>query len=336
MDIRQQLEEWVIGKVEPLKHESRIVLRDPQRMIRKDARAVDGWADTRGFNVLVCSGNISFREWYESLRDDKNIKLLLVNQSRNKLQISKQTGTSVFYPDFEAETKQKARLHITLKDFLINATDDSRWPEMVNERNLSRFILDYLDGIIVAYKYLRRVDESRFTDADLSKIILGAMLDIDPFRKPSPAEIRRLCIEQFDRLEEARRMLPGDVTKILIQSIEGSEPPFCWLLKRDPDNVIRAFTLSLVINQYDNLEPQLLIANFDSSLAEFRDISKKTLERAGRELIEADPDRLISDVADMEKFLLENPERAKLMFGDLLKIHDHKNAGFSRQKNFLP
>lgn len=326
MGARLHLEQWVIEKLEPLRSEARIVLRDPQRMIQRDARAVDGWAEENGFNVLICTGNISFREWYESIRDDKTVKLLLVDQTRDPDTKRRNISPPVFCPDFVAETKSKARLRITLQDYLAQATDDSRWPEMVNERNLSRIILANLDATIEAHRCLRRVDESRFRDTDLFKIVLGAMLDIDPFRKPTSAEIRRLCIEQYDRLEEVQRTLPSEVTSVLIEAIENAEPPFCWLLKRDPEDVIMAFTLSLLLSQYDHLDPKLLLANFDPALSEYREISQETLNRAGKELIEADPDRLAADISHLERFLLDDPKRVKLLFGDLLKVHQRADA----------
>ena len=39
------IESWVLEKIDPLKNESLIILRDPLRMIRAGAYVVDGWAE---------------------------------------------------------------------------------------------------------------------------------------------------------------------------------------------------------------------------------------------------------------------------------------------------
>ena len=116
------LEQWVIDKLNPLKDERLVILADPQRMIRAGAQVVDGWAKDNGFTVLFCSGNLALREMYENLRGDSSAKIILVDRTREKAKLP------LFYPDIEARCKPKARLTITLRDFLINETGDERWP----------------------------------------------------------------------------------------------------------------------------------------------------------------------------------------------------------------
>src|SRR5208282_6075359 len=159
------LEQWVIDKLNSLKGEKLIILADPQRMIRAGAQAVDGWAKDNNFTVLFCSGNLALREMYENLRNDTSVKIILVDRAREKAKLP------LFYPDLESHCRPKARLTITLRDFLIEQTGDQRWPPLVNsDRNLSRLILDNLDNALNAHKQLRDVDEHRFQDSDLYKI----------------------------------------------------------------------------------------------------------------------------------------------------------------------
>src|SRR5437867_1457891 len=140
------LEQWVIDQLNPRKGEKLIILADPQRMIRAGAQAVDGWAKDNGFTVLFCSGNLALREMYENLRDDSSAKIILVDRTRGK------TKLPLFYPDLEAHAKPKARLTITLRDFLVEQTGDERWPLLVNsDRNLSSLIVDYLAETLEAY-----------------------------------------------------------------------------------------------------------------------------------------------------------------------------------------
>ena len=150
------LEQWVIDQLNPLKGEKLILLADPQRMIRAGARAVDGWAKANGFTVLFCSGNLALREMYENLRDESSAKIILVDRTRGK------TKLPLFYPDLETRCKARARLTITLRDFLVEKTGDQRWPLLVNNRNLSRLLIDNLQLTLKAHSQLRDADEDRF------------------------------------------------------------------------------------------------------------------------------------------------------------------------------
>ena len=47
------------------------------------------------------------------------------------------------------------------------------------------------------------------SDSDLYKIVLGATLEVNPFKKLSAGEIRRLCIENHERLEKIREFFSG-------------------------------------------------------------------------------------------------------------------------------
>jgi hypothetical protein len=153
------LEQWAIDKLNPLKEEKLIILADPERMIRAGAQAVDGWAKDNGFTVFFCSGNLALREMYENLRNDASAKIILVDRTREKAKLP------LFYPDLEVHCKLKARLVITLRDFLIDQTGDPRWPLLVNtDRSLSRLILDHQDKALTAHRQLRDVDLHRFQD----------------------------------------------------------------------------------------------------------------------------------------------------------------------------
>jgi hypothetical protein len=114
------LEQWVIDKLNPLKGEKLIIIADPQRMIRAGAQAVDGWAKENNFTVLFCSGNLALREMYENLRSDPSAKIILVDRTRENAKLP------LFYPDLEARCKPKARLTITLRDYLVEQTGDQR------------------------------------------------------------------------------------------------------------------------------------------------------------------------------------------------------------------
>lgn len=316
------LDDWIIQHLNPLRNESLVLVADPQRMIRAGAQAVDGWAKESGFTVLFCSGNLALREMYENLRDDSNAKVILVDRSREKAKVP------LFYPDLEARCKPKARLVFTLRDFLVEATGDTKWPSLVNnDRNLSRLILENLNESLAAHRQLRDVDDHRFQDSDLYKIVLGATLGINPFKKLSPGEIRRLCIEHHDRLENIKNLFMGNASdevndglNHLKEQITKADKPWCWMLDNDPQTVVRAFTLAAIMHQH-GLEYEILLANFDTRLERFKNIPKKSVNDAIKDMLKANPDQVAEDVALVESFLREEPNsRIAFLLADRCKL----------------
>lgn len=317
------IDAWVLKKLDLLRKEPLIILRDPQRMIRRGAPAVDGWAEQAGFLVLWVSGNLGLRELYEEIRDDPSVtRVLLVDRTRDQARLP------LFYPDLESRCSTQANLTITLRDFLVERTGDPLWPAAANDRNLSRLILEQLPQALDAHDQMRAVRPHGFADSDLYKIVLGAALRINPFKKPRPADIRRLCIESHGRLAEVRSLFSSggarddsaastDVLAALEESIKKAERPWCWMLDNDPEEVVRAFTLAALLHQH-NLDHKLLLSNLDPNLHRFRDIPKESVERTLKEMLQADPDRIAADVAAVERFLKDDVEGRLAFF---LSVH---------------
>jgi hypothetical protein len=310
------IEQWILNKLEPLKNKPIILLRDPQRMILAGARAVDGWAEENGYTVLFCTGNLALREMYEVIRNDPDARVLLVDRSRN--------GT-LFYPDLEVRAGKNGQMILTLRDFLVEQTNDSSWPKIVDSRDLSGLLLEDLPAVLQAYQDLRLVAGQRFSDSDLYKIALGAALKINPFRKLTPSEIRRLCIEQHPVLESLKSRLPEDVMETLGNAIQSAPKPFCWLLDRDPAEVMRAFTLAAILRQH-KLDYQLLIANIDPLLHDHKDIEPSFLDQAIQDQLAGDPERVLEDVGAVEDGLRQNPAGLALILHDQLHLDDPRQA----------
>lgn len=310
------IEQWILEKLEQLKGASPIIIRDPQRMIISGAQVVDGWAEEHGYTVLFCTGNLALREMYESIREDAEAKILLVDRSR--------TGT-LFYPDLQARAKKEAIISLSLRDFLIEQTGNTAWPKLVDDRDLSGLLLEDVPATVKAYQDLRTATTNRFSDSDLYKIVLGSALKINPFKKLSPSEIRRLCIEQHSVLENLKGRLPEDVVASLRIDIAKTEKPFCWLLDRDPALVMRAFTLAAILRQH-KLNYQLLMANIDPLLHDFTEIEPGFLDQAIQDQLTADPDRVLDDVRAVEQSLRQNPAGLALLLRDQLHLDDPKQA----------
>jgi hypothetical protein len=310
------LDSWILSKLEPLVGSPLIILRDPQRMIVSGARVVDGWAEEHGYTVLFCTGNLALREMYEAIREDTEAKILLVDRSR--------AGT-LFYPDLETQADDGNVLSLSLRKFLIEQTGDTAWPKLVDDRQLSGILLEDLPAALRAYENLRQASPKRFSDSDLYKIALGAALKINPFKKLSPAEIRRLCIEQHQTLESLKGRLPEEVLTTLHHEIAKAPQPFCWLLERDPDLVMRSFTLAAILHQH-KLDYRLLMANIDPLMHDYREINPDFLDQALKDQLQADPDKVLEDVHAVETALIKNPAGMALILRDQLCLDDPKRA----------
>lgn len=325
------IEQWALEKLEPLRNEAIILLHDPQRMIPTASAQINQWAAKHKFVVFFPSGNLGFRDQYEQVRENDGLKLILVDRTREI--DGKKAKLPLFYPDLDARCRPKARLKLTLRDLLAEKTEDAHWPPMVNDRNLSRLILQNLEGTVTAYGHLRKADPQRFTDTDLYKIVLDACLGINPFKtRLRSDDIRSLCVERHGQIEEVRSLLASsgveaeDVLGILSKAIKRAEKPWCWMLEHDPQDVVRGFTLASILHQH-GLDYSLLLSNFDHSLKRYSDIEEKTITSATKELLANNPDRLAVDVAAVEEFLKEEPEeRLAFLLNGQLKIGDPDQA----------
>jgi hypothetical protein len=130
-------------------------------MIISGARVVDGWAEEHGYTVLFCTGNLALREIYESIRENADAKILLVDRSR--------TGT-LFYPDLQVRAKKEAILSLSLRDFLIEQTGDTTWPKLVDDRDLSGLLLEDMPGVLKAHQDLRTAASNRLAIAIYIKL----------------------------------------------------------------------------------------------------------------------------------------------------------------------
>ena len=313
------IEEWILGKIDSHRDAPLLILRDPQRMIQPGAQAVDGWAEANGFTVLLCTGNLALREMYEAMRDDRESRLLLVDRSRA------QAATPLFYPDVEAHCPPNRRLALSLQAFLVEQTGDPTWPLLVEERNLARLILDNLAGTLTAHSRLRARRPSGFSDSDLYRVVLGGALGIDPFRTLDPTTLRRVCMEHHQTLDELQSILPEGVMQQWRQEVARAPKPFCWLLERDAQAIVRAFTLAAILHQH-GLDYRLLLSNLDPALHEFREIDPGFLQEAMQEQIRGDQERVAADVADAEKFLGGESGRLRFLLLQQLSIETPKGA----------
>ena len=79
---------------------------------------------------------------------------------------------------------------------------------------------------------------------------------------------------RHELLQDLKDLAP-QVTQLVMEKLSTAPPPFCWLAERDPDEVLRAFYVSLILAQHSP-SWNLLLANVDATMKPFSTISKET------------------------------------------------------------
>ena len=112
----------------------------------------------------------------------------------------------------------------------------------------------------------------------------------------------------------------------LREQINKADKPWCWMLDHDPQEVVRAFTLSAIMHQH-GIEYDVLLDNFETGLDRFKKIPKKVIEQTIQDMLHADPDQIAEDVRAVETFLKEEPDkRLAFLLEDRCKIDDPEQA----------
>lgn len=173
--------DWVLSKLEEVENSPNIVLRDPLQLLPKVAPKIHEFAINNGFTVIVAATNLVFRDIYERTMADKEAKkIFLLDRTPKSRQQHKSTSKAPppFYPDLLSRTPTEAHIELNLRQFFRETTQDSEWPEKVNDPRYARIIVKNLDAVLRAYRNLRSAHPTRFTDYDLGTIIAYAALGI--------------------------------------------------------------------------------------------------------------------------------------------------------------
>ena len=131
MDNNSLFSLWIIDKLEAIKDEPFLLVRDSLRLLPEADGAVHRFANENGFTVIIASTNLVFRGLFEKAAISKDTKkLLLIDRApaRRRAHASLTKAPPPFYPDLLSKTPAVARIDISLRQFLIEKTGDPNWP----------------------------------------------------------------------------------------------------------------------------------------------------------------------------------------------------------------
>ena len=315
------LQNWVLSKLETIKDNSHILVKDAMRLLPDTDRTIHSFGRDNGFTIIVAATNLVFRELYEhAVADPETKKLLVIDRApigRRKTQ-SIMKAPPPFYPDLLAGIPEEARIDLDLCQFLRETTGDPNWPVETNDPQYARLITRNLEAILKAHKNLRNSDPKRFTDSDFRKIVAYAALGIADaaFKKLGAEDYWKIGLIGHEAIAELDQLAP-DITKPIKIQLEKAPAPFCWFAEHDPSTVIRAFYLSVILAQHTD-DWSLLLANIDPALKPLSKIDTKVLHEAAPKLIKINPIQANRDLEEVEKSL--DKDAFQLLLIDQLKI----------------
>jgi PglZ domain len=322
------IRDWILSKLEGVKGSSRVLVRDYLQLLPKTDSGIHGFASANGYTVIVASTNLVFRELYERATADPGTKkLLLIDRTpvRRRNVTGAMSAPPPFYPDLLERIPEEARLDLDLRQILKETTGDQSWPLEANDPRYARLIVKHLPGVLRAYQNLRRASRERFTDHDFKTIVAFAALGVadGAFKKLEAEAYWRIGLLGRDALDELESLAP-EVTRPIKDELLKASAPFCWFGTRDPDSIIRAFYLSLVLAQHVK-DWNLLLANIDPALATLSGIGDEILREAGPKLVVLDPHQAERDLDAVEDSLAK--ETLQLLLVDQIRVTDP--AGFA-------
>ena len=325
----QAFQDWLLAKLEPLQDSRRILLRDPLQLLSASEGLLHVFARQHGFMVIVAATNLVFRELYgQALADPQIAKLLVIDRApaSRRQQTTILKAPPPFYPDLLAETPAEARIDLDLRQYLCETTGDPFWPQEVNQPRVARLIWRHLPGVLRAHQNLRHVHRQRFTDADLYTIVAYASLGVPEaaFKKLTAQDYWKIGLLGHGHWSELESLTPG-VTQPLKKELGKAPAPFCWLVEHDPEIIMRAFYLAVILAQHTD-QWKLLLANIDPALQPFAYLQAEVLAEAAPQLLRLNREQAYQDLTAAEDSL----SKAALDFLLLDQLNLASPAGFAK------
>jgi hypothetical protein len=283
---------WVIEKLEALKDEQILLVRDSLHLLPEADGAIHRFANENGFTVIIAATNLVFRELFEKAAvSEETKKLLLIDRApvRRRVHTSLTKAPPPFYPDLIARTADKARIDLSLRKFLIDRTGDPHWPQETNDPRFARLITGSIDAVLKAHASLRAAHPTRFTDDDFKTIVAYSALGVPEtaFKRPEARTYWRIALIEHRILEELASLAP-EVASFIRKKLRRAPAPFCWFASSPPELTVRAFYLSTMLSQHIE-HWKLLLTSIDPDLKAFTEMDRSLINEAALELVSMDP-----------------------------------------------
>ena len=190
--------------------------------------------------------------------------------------------------------------------------------------------MQHLEGVIRAHQNLVATSRGQFTDHDFESILAYAALGVpeSAFKNLGSLDYWKIGLLGHQALNELATLSP-EITKFIKAELRKAPEPFCWFAERDPETVIRAFYLSVILSQHHS-QWSLLLANVDPGLKPLSTIKPQVLKEAAPKLIELDIQQARRDLEGVESQLTK--DNLQFLLIDQLKIASSSAAASVLEK----
>ena len=315
------LQNWILSKLEAVKDANCVLLQDPLHLLPETVGFIHTFARDHGFTVIVAATNLAFRELYETTIADSDMRKLLVvdrTPARRCLEPAINSAPPLFYPDFLVNTPEEARINLDLRQFLKETTGDPNWPQEANDPKYARMVVPHLDAVLRAHQNLQAAHAGRFTDHDWKTIVARSALGVaeTAFKKLDAEDYWKIGLLGHEVLEHLESLAP-EVTKPIREELRKAPAPFCYFADHDPEMVIQAFYLAVILAQHTE-NWNLLLAKLDPSLEPLSNINPEILWDALPKLVALDREQAQKDFESVERSL--SKEKLQFLLLDQMKV----------------
>ncbi len=320
------LREWVINKLEQVLEYNRILVCDPLNLLPQAYGAIDNLAQNHGFTVIRASTNLAFRDTYERVLQDPEVKKIMILDQTPCIRLLKHgvgDAPPLFYPDFLEKCPAEARLKLDLHQYLRDVTGDGSWPPACNEPRYARLMIPRLSEVLTAYGNMRLFDKKGFTDSNFNNIVTFAALGIPDlaFKKLGAEEYWRIGLLGHETLHNLKNLAPN-VVDMFNAELKKAPIPFCWFADRDAETIVNGLYLAAILNQHTK-QWSLLLGNIDPIYSPFKNIDEAILEDDVPRLVAIDIGQAERDLRNLEKEL--DSEQLELILVEQLNITEPEN-----------
>ena len=301
------INQWLVEKIRNASENRILIVDDPHKIITNHDPLFKRDIETHNFIAIFASTNLVFRELlFHARRDDKE-KIILIDQtpSRRKDKIASITrAPPLFYPDLLDGSSEDNYIKGDIQQFLIEKTEDKGWPKKANFPPYARIIKDNIEHIVRAHRELRKVDKVRFSDEDFIKIIAFSALEMPTtsFSKLNPTELWKISFSHRETLKNLANIAP-EVIEMIRGVLRDADKPFCWLVDY-PVPAVKVFYLSLILSQHFK-HWNLLLANIDSQLSQYKDVDIEIIKKASDEIFFSNSEQTSNDIFELEDTLTD-------------------------------
>jgi hypothetical protein len=249
--------EWAGRKIEVLAHHYPVVwIEDPYHLVSDDEiQTIRSRLALTGHTILGVEDAFHLRKEL-NLRDHSTSKLVLIDQSytlRDSHLLPKDAKPSdlvpLAAPDWKPFVTREAFFRPTIRDFLIDVTEDPCWPSEVNIFPYEALAQTDPEGFVRAFQSFRQSGRILTSD-DLVLVGASAVMKIDLMDLSDPIQALELAFHSDDKWYQLTKFFNRAEVDLIRQRLQNLPAPIGELFGHNPDTARVALVSLVVLSQH--------------------------------------------------------------------------------------